>query len=189
MRAMLVFIAVVAYVLLFGVSPGAAAERYHLRLAAVEPANGVPPEVAARVGALLGELTKDRKDFVAELAGAPEDAEKLRKWLAAKKIRAFAVTVKITSWERSIEPPSAGKTGQILKLKVNLQLIGTAIPGDVMALTGEGGSTVMVEIGKTVRPRDDEYAAEQAMKEATSHALDEAVTRLRAQGQGKKPKK
>ena len=137
------------------------------------------------MGTLLGELTKGRPEFVADLAGAPEDAEKLKKWLAQKKIRAFAVTVKIPVWERSLEPAKDGKSGQVLKLRVNLHLVGAAIPGDVMALTGEGGSTVMVEVGKTVRPKDDQYAADEALKEATQHALEEAVTRLRASGKKK----
>jgi hypothetical protein len=166
-------------------APVFAAERYHLKLAGVEPVSGVPPEVAAKVGALLEKLTKDRPEFVAELTGAPADPDKLRKWLAGKKIKAFSVTAKITIWERSLEPAKEGKSGQILKLRVEMQLLGEAIPGGVLALTGEGGSTVMVEIGKTVRPRDDEYAADQALTEATSHALDEAVRRLRAVKKGK----
>ena len=166
-------------------APALGAERYHLKLVSVEPVKGVPPEIAARVGALLEKLTKDRPEFVAQLTGAPEDPDKLKKWLAAKKIRAFSVTAKITIWERSVEPPKEDKSGQILKLRVEMQLIGADLPGGGLALTGEGGSTVMVEIGKTVRPRDDEYAAGEALNEATSHALDEAVRRLRASKKNK----
>ena len=161
-------------------APAGAAVRYHLKLAGVEPVAGVPPEVAGRVGDVVDSVVRERKEFVATLDGAPGDPEKLRKWLAARKIHAFEVTVKITSWEREVAPPAPGKSGQVLKVRMTLQLVGTSYPSDALALSGTGASTVMMEVGKTIFPKEESSAADSAVKEATGRALDEAVVRLRA---------
>jgi len=157
-------------------------ERYYVNVTRVNPGKGVPPEIAGRAKELLLKIIASRREFVPTLAGAPDpkNAVAFRKYLRAKRLRAFNVEVKLDGWERVLQPNTqVGKSGQVLKVHAELSIIGTAIPDDVMALSGEGSATVAAEVGKVVSAKDDEYAATAALEQALGHALDEAVRRLR----------
>jgi hypothetical protein len=166
------------------------AERYYVEIKGVDAVQNAPANLSVKAKQLLVDLLKTRPEFLAELEGAPDpatDANGYRDWLKKNKLRSFSVTINVASYDRTLEPNTKkGKTGQILSYHIEVSLVGTAIPDDLLAFGGSGGSTVMAEIGKTIRPKDEEYTSDQALTEALTHAVDEAVSKLRA---GKTPAK
>ncbi len=156
-------------------------EKYYLDVVQVDTANGVPEEIADRLETTLAAVLAKRGEFVPTLEGAPDMAaapDDFKKWLQKKKIRAFAVTVRVTAWEREVLPPKEGKTGQILKQHIAVSLVGTAMPGDVLALGGDGMATVATEVGRTIRPADERYVVGAAIEEALQRAVQNAVEAL-----------
>jgi hypothetical protein len=167
-------------------------EKYFCNLVGVETgAEGIPAGVTDRIKSKLGEVIAKRAEFVVALDGAPDPAaepDKFKKWLLKKKIRAFAVTIKVTAYERELLPPKEGKSGQILKQHVAVSLLGTAMPDESLALGGDGMATVASEIGKTVRQRDEEYVLDSVVTEALRQAVDDWVEAL-VRAPGAKPMK
>jgi hypothetical protein len=167
-------------------------ERYFVNLASVEAEDKIPAEIPGKIKSKLIEVLAKRTEFIATLDGAPDpstDAEAFKKWLKKAKVRAFKVTVKVTNYERELLPPKEGKSGQILKVHLAVSLVGTAMPDEALALGGDGMATVATEIGKTVRPKDDEFAIDSAMSEALGQAVQDAVEALNAGPRAKPAKK
>jgi hypothetical protein len=159
-------------------------ERYFVVVQGVELAPGVPAPLAEKAKAHLLKDLAGRPEFVTALPkGAPDpaaDATKFKKFLLKKKIRAFSILVKLTKYEQTLEPAKEGKTGQVLKVHIDLSLLGSGLPDATMALAGDGSSTVGLEIGNKVRPRDEEVATEDTLRGATASAVDDAVRKLAA---------
>lgn len=167
-------------------------ERYHVVVTGTELAPSVPAIVGEKATATLQAELATRPEFVAELKGAPDaDAEpdKFRKWLVRNRIRAFNVVVKLTGFEKDVGPPQDGKSGKILKVHLALKLLGTGLPDDTMALAGEGASTVQVEVGNKVRPRDELYAIDETLRGAMKSAVDDAVHKLKTTPQARPSKR
>jgi hypothetical protein len=97
-----------------------------------------------------------------------------------KKLRAFDVTIKVTAWEREVLPPKEGKTGQILKQHVAVSLLGTSPPDNTLSITGDGMATIAAEVGKNIRPKDEEYVIGSALDTALGQAVENALERLAA---------
>jgi hypothetical protein len=165
------------------VAAAAPPARHHFHVQAVDAdAPGAPAEITAKARAMLGEILAARADFVVTLEGAPDperEPEALKRFLEARRIRAYAVTVKITGYERSLAADDRpGRSGQILKVRVSLALVGTKMPGDVLAFAGKGSGTVAAEVGARPRPREEEEVMDDALKSAISEAVDGAVAEL-----------
>lgn len=156
-------------------------EKYFVNVVGVEAAAGIPDDVTEKLKAKLADVLAKREEFVPTLEGAPDpaaDAPGFKKWLAKNKVRAFAVTIKVTAWEREVLPPKEGKTGQILSQHFAVSLIGTAMPDDLLALGGDGMATVKAEVGKKIRPADESFVVESAISEALQQAVQDAVESL-----------
>jgi hypothetical protein len=141
-----------------------AAPRVHLQVENVSAAEGLPLDLAAKatlaLKGVLGEHT--------ELAPAP-----------GQGITSYALTSNVNLFERTVEPNPNGH-GQVLVVKVGVQLVGAVLPSRAMALTGTGRSTVKAEVGATVSPRDEQFALDDALKDAYGRAVDQAMTQLAA---------
>jgi hypothetical protein len=161
----------------------AAPERYYFEVQGVSAAESAPAEVQVKAKALLGQLLASRPEFVPALEGAPDpkaDPHAYQTWLARHRVRAFGVTLRIDSFERGVKPSNKpGDSGQVLTVKLGLSLVGSALPSGALALSGSGQSTVMAEVGARIRPKEEEAAIDDALKDALTHAVDDAVARLR----------
>lgn len=170
-----------------------APKKYYLELTAVEAASNAPAEVTVKAKAIFAQVAATRPQIVTHLDGAPDaraQPEELRRWLDSHGISAFAVRLKLEPFERSLIPDDKpGHSGQILTIKLGVSILGAQIPGEALALAGSGGSTVMAEVGQTLRPREEENALDDALKDALSHALEDAITKLSAPPAKPKPKK
>lgn len=178
MRPLIVALAVGATALAHAAAP----PRYYFALDEVTGPEHAPAEVTARARQLLGEVLAARPEFVRELDGAPDraDAAAYRRYLAAKRVAAYQVAIKITDWARELAPnDKPGKSGQILTVRVGVSLVGSKLPGGVLALAGTGGATIMAEVGSKVRPREEELAVDDALRSALGQAVDAAVAELR----------
>lgn len=165
-------------------------EKYYVQVTGAETAEGVPKELADKAKVALTDILSKRPEFVASLDGAPDmaaDPDGFRKWLQKKKLRAFKVIVKITKYTRELAPKPDSKT-QVLKINIALQVLGTGMPDDTMAMTGDGISGVGFEVGQKVRPKDEQVATEESLRNALTSALDDAVRKL-AMGPPAKPQK
>lgn len=184
MRSLVVAVAF-AFALVLGVAArarAAAPPRYYFALDEVKGPEHAPAEVTARARQILGDVLAARPEFVRELAGAPDraDAAAYKKYLVARRVQAYQVSIKITDYARELAPnDKPGKSGQILTIRVNVSLIGAKIPGGVLALAGTGGATIMAEVGTKVRPREEEVATDEALKNALTQAVDAAVAEMR----------
>jgi hypothetical protein len=165
-------------------------ERYYLQVTGAETAEGVPKELAEKAKATLADLLGKRPEFVTSLDGAPDmkaDPDGFRKWMTRKKLRAFKVVVKLTKFSRELAPKPDSKS-QVLKVNIALQVLGTGMPDDTMAMTGDGVSQVGLEVGQKVRPKDEQVVTDDTLRNALSSALDDAVRKL-AMGPPAKPAK
>ncbi len=145
-------------------APAAAAMRFHFDLQKVSATDSAPAELTVKAREVLGEILAERPEH----AAAP-----------GKGVKAYGVTLHIDSFERALAPnPKAGASGQVLTIRLSVQLVGSTIPAGVMALAGSGRSTVMAEVGATLRPREEELTIDDALRDALTHAVEEAVTRL-----------
>ena len=156
-------LALVVAVLGLPVAAGAA-PRVHLEVENVNAAEGLPPELPAKAALVLNGVLGEHP----ELAPA-----------AGKGITSYALTSNVNLFERTVEPNPNGN-GQVLVVKVGVQLVGSVLPSRAMALTGSGRSTVKVEVGATVNPRDEQFALDDALKDAYGRAVEQALTQLAA---------
>lgn len=167
------------------------AEKYHVEVTDVEAPAGIPATLPDMAKQTLARIVAGRPEFVATLEGAPDKAtqpEQFKTWLRKKKLRAFQVVIKLTEWEVTLLPPKEGKKGQILQVHVALSLLGTGMPDSTMAMAGDGTSTVKLEIGAKLRPRDQEVATQETLQGALASAVEDAVQKLQA-GPRTKPQK
>jgi hypothetical protein len=171
----------------------APAPRYLLEIAEVQATPGAPAEISVKARTVLGQILAGRPEFVARLEGAPDPKThpaEYRRFLDARHVRAFAVQLKVDDFARALVPATKpGASGQVLTIKVGVSLVGSQIPGDALALAGSGGATVMAEVGETLRPREEEGAIDDALRDALTHAVDDAVSKLSAPPRATKPKK
>ncbi len=171
--------------------------KYHFELTAVTATPKAPAEVTVKAKALFNEIVAARPESVT-LEGAPDpkaQPAEFRRWLDDRGIKAFAVELKIDDYQRSLAPDDKpGASGQLLTVRVGLSLVGSQMPGNALALAGSGASTVTAGVGSTVRPREEEGARDDALRDALTHAVEDAVAKLSAPPrtappQTKKPKK
>lgn len=167
---------------LAGVAGAATPPRYYFALDEVRAVDSAPAEASVKARGILGDVLASKPEFVVKLDRAPErgNTEAWKKLLAARKLEAYQVSIKITDYARALAPnDKPGKSGQILTIRVGVSLVGSKIPGGVLSLAGTGGATVMAEVGASIRPREEELAMDDALKSALVQAVDAAVAEMR----------
>lgn len=167
--------------------------QYGFVIANVQPAEGVPDDVAAAVRARLTTAIDDHERLVATLPpDAPDptgEPDKFAAYMKKRKITPYRVTVEITEYDKEVND---GPRGQRLSASVALRMFGETMPVRVMAFSTAGGATVKLDVGKTVRPRDVEIANRDAIAQAVDDALAQSVQRLdekQKKGRGAKKKR
>jgi hypothetical protein len=146
-----------------------APEQFYLELRGVDAVDNAPASVTVKAKQIFADILHKHGDFVDSLAEAKR-----------RRLRAYAVTLKIGTYERSLAPnDKEGKTGQILTIAVEVSLVGSSIPGNVLSLSVSGGATIKAETGNRVLPREEEAASDEALASALKAALDDAAAKLR----------
>jgi hypothetical protein len=165
---------------------------YMFELFKVELKEGVPARVHAPVEKRLLEAIDEHAELVSKLDPDAPDSEKepaaFEKYLARRKQKAFKVNLEVTSYKQEVEQ-SAPDAPKRLVVSIALRLFGETIPQRVMAFTGDGAATVKVDIGKTLRPRDTQYANDEAIKLAVADAITTSIKRLKEGPPSRKKKR
>lgn len=184
-RVVLALAATTAAVL--AVAPPARAEprpKYYFAVEAIDLADGIPAALRERVRAELdAELSRHPEVVTALPAGAPDPAaapKKFKRYMKRRKLSAYRVKVDVTEYSRAVEPMPEGRRGKRLKVSVALRLFGETIPDRTMGFTGAGSAAVALEVGKRVRPRDEQEAHRAAVEPAVGDAVAEALAKLSA---------
>jgi hypothetical protein len=160
--------------------------KYHFEVFVVKAAEGVEGELAADALKLLD--AEARKQFaahpqlVADTSAAPDpntDPKGYSKWLKKKKLRgSYSVTIDLTSYREEIEDsPKEDGTKRVV-VRLELHMFGEHIPHKKLGFEGNGGATVKIDVGKKVRPKDREYAIQEAIQLAVADAIVESLTKL-----------
>ncbi len=172
--------------LAFPATASAAKKKYFLSIDQVA-VKSVPADKTADVleptKAEVAKALAGHPQLVASLAGAPDptaDAKKFRAWLKKKRIDgAFKVNVEITSFEEEIEEKDAAiNQEKRLIIRLSLRMFGETIPERKMGFSGDGSSTIKIDIGKKLRPKDRTYAIQQAIELAVGDALATSLKQL-----------
>ena len=163
--------------------PKKGAERYYLKVVAVEYEDGVKAQALEQmVRDKFAAQLQGRPEFLTSLDGAPDpkaDPDGFGKWAEKNKVRAFDVRIKFVKYNRTLAP-IVGSNDQMLSVNVEMQLLGANVPLETLGMTGTGSGTVSAQVGKTVTAKIDEDVHAQAIDGALKNAFDEATRQLRA---------
>jgi hypothetical protein len=147
--------------------------RYYVKVRNVIEAPGVSSGFTEQAKQLLAEELKRHDAFTLEWpADLPDDEAALVTMLRKRKLRAFEVTLKILDVKRAVDPPPPGKQYRVLKRGIKLSIFGNTLPDKVLAIGGDGESSVATEIGKQA---DVDKEGNSLLGEATKEAVRQAV--------------
>ncbi|HTJ43262.1 MAG TPA: hypothetical protein VL463_14250 [Kofleriaceae bacterium] len=161
-------------------------KKYHFALDEVRAGKDVTAdlatEVVPRLEAQAEKLLGGNPQIVVNISDAPDpekDAPGFTKYLAKKKIEgAYKVTIEITAATEELEPVEAKPNTQRISVHLEVHMFGEAMPTRKMGFYGDGSSTIKMEIGKKLRPKDRDAAWDDAASEALTKAIDESLTKL-----------
>jgi hypothetical protein len=161
-------------------------KKYHFELTDVTVRGEVSPDVGAvaqpRIKGQVEKAFASHEQLVPTPDGAPDpktNAEAYRKYIERKGLSgSFLVTVEITEASQSVEPMPDRPSEQRLTIHLALHTLGETIPGRTMGFTGDGTATIKIEVGKTVRDKDRDYAWDQAAELAVADAIKTSLAQL-----------
>lgn len=161
-----------------------AQKRFFFQISEVASKATLSPEleklVLPRLTAEVAKQVAAHPRLVAELPGAPDprsDAPAYRKFLTKRGLAgAYLVRVELTSASEEVEQLEG--RGQRLVVRMSVHLFGETVPGQTMGFTGDGSASIRQEIGKKLRPRDQEYTWQSAVELAVTDALETSLTEL-----------
>lgn len=203
-----VFAALVQLALVPAGSAQAAGPRYFMKLGEVEFATGAVrvnvPKGDGAAGADAGKSALDdkagpmareflraalakRPEVTLELGASLDDPAAVKAEVKRKNLRAYELTLRILKQERSVKPPPAGKKFQLLEQNIRLSLVGVTFPEKLLALGGDGESTVQIEVGNPINERQESEVLTEALKDAIEQAVKQGMAKLIA-GPPKAPK-
>jgi hypothetical protein len=180
-------VAVVA--LLFGAPRTADAakpkKKYFFELAEVKASDSlgqIGKDLAPVTQAQVAKSIAAHEQIVVTLDGAPDraNAKAFKAYLKKKKLAgAYRVNVELIAFEEELEDKDDSlNTEKRLVIRLSLRTFGETIPDRVMGFSGEGSSTVKLDVGKKLRPKDREYAINQAVELAMNDALASSMEKL-----------
>lgn len=157
-------------------APGGAlavAPRYHIVIRDVEAGPGVAPDdPALRMARQVFEEELKKRP---EVAMAPADAE-------GGKIKSYQLTLRVLADTRALKPPPPGKQYRVLERSIKLTILGTTLKEDMLAIGGNGESTIQADVGATVTERQEQELLVAALHDATAHAVAETIRKLKIGG-------
>jgi len=155
----------------------AAASKYYFELHKVETDVPVDPELRDYAGeALKSELAR-RPGWSGDL-GVGNDRDQVVAALKAKKVSGFDLVVRFVKLKREVKPPAPGSRLNQLAVSVGLAVLGTAIPGDKIAFSGEGDAGAEASLAENQMDAEATTMFKDAIKTAIGQALDQAMMKL-----------
>jgi hypothetical protein len=154
-----------------------ASPRLYLDVRGIQEPSGTKPSLKASARALLkAELEKSDK-VVTQLGNPAPKGEELEKALKAKGLTGYAVVLRITKVNHSMNPPAPGKVYKILMVEVAVAIDAEKIPSGQMALAGQGSAQVGTEVSR-YKEKERNQLVQEALLEATRAAVQKSIAKL-----------
>jgi DNA-binding protein YbaB len=138
---------------------------------------GKPP-IGEMVKSVLVESLRKQADVTLTLESPIADTEAVKAECKRKGLRSFEFAVRVLRLDRSVKPPAAGKRFRLLEQNVKLSVVGTTYPEGLLAVGGDGESTIQIEIGERVTPGQEREVLEEAVKDAVEQAVKQGMIKL-----------
>jgi len=155
----------------------AAAPKYYFELHKVESNVPVDPELRDFAGEALKADLASRPGWSSEL-GVGKDRDAVVATLKSKKVSGFDLVVRFVKVQREVKPPAPGSRLNQLAVSVGLAVLGTAIPGDKIAFSGEGDASAEASVPDNRQDAEASSMFKEAIKTAIGQALDQAMMKL-----------
>jgi len=164
-------------VLLSAPAASAAGSKYYFELHKIESTVPVDPDLRAFTGETLKADLAARPAWQSDL-GVGSDRAAIVAELKKRKLNGFDLTVKIVRLKKEVKDPAPGSRNPQLSVSVRLEVLGTVIPGDKIAFSGEAEAGADAAVPE--RRLEDEATAmfKDAIKAAVGQAIDQAVLKL-----------
>jgi hypothetical protein len=160
-------------------------KKYFFELAEVKASDSLGQagkDLAPVTQAQVAKSIASHEQIVVTLDGAPDraNAKAFKAYLKKKKLAgAYRVNVELIAFEEELEDKDESLSKEKrLVIRLSLRTFGETIPDRVMGFSGEGSSTVKLDVGKKLRPKDREYAINQAVELAMNDALASSMEKL-----------
>ncbi len=147
-------------------------------------ASSKPVAVGEMVRTVLIDTLRKQPDVTLELESPIANTEAVKAECKRKGLRAFELAVRVLRFDRGLKPPVAGKRFRLLEQNVKLSVVGTTYPEGLLAVGGDGESTIQIEIGERVTPGQEREVLEEAVKDAVEQAVKQGMLKL-SQPRGK----
>jgi hypothetical protein len=153
-----------------------------------EAGKGVQDEKAAGMARdFLREALAKRPEVTLDLGVPLDNPVVVKAEVKRKNLKAYELTLRILRQERTVKPAPPGKKFHLLEQNVRLSLVGSTFPEKLLALGGDGESTVQIEVGNPINERQESEVLSDALKDAIEQAVKQGMAKLTA-GPPKAPK-
>jgi hypothetical protein len=157
----------------------ASAARYYFQIAPTEEEKGLSSGLVEAAQTALREALAKRPEVVLDLGpDAPTDPAALGALLKKRNLHGFKVFVRLLAVESKTVPPRPGRQYKQLEATVRASLVGITLPGDQIAIGGDGESTAATEFGGTPKPTEVAQLKQDALVGALAQAVDRAMAKL-----------
>jgi len=163
---------------LWGGGPAAAAAaKYYFRLHKVEATVPVNPDIKEITAEALKAELAARPEWQSDL-GVGDDRDALVAELKKRRLSGFDLIVKIVQLKKEVKDPAPGSRNHQLAVSVRLAVLGTAIPGEKIAFSGEGEAAAEAAVPERRIEDEATLMFKDAIKSAVAQAIDQAVLKL-----------
>ncbi len=164
---------VLATILLLAGASATPGGRYYVVVRGVDEAAGVDSGMRPELQRMFVEELKKHPAFVLDAPpDLPSEPKAMAQALKRRHLKAFELTLKILEVKRALEPPAPGKPYRRLERGIRLTVLGDTLPEKVIAIGGDGESTIQAEIGGST---DIEVEGRKLLSEAARSAVTQAV--------------
>jgi hypothetical protein len=158
----------------------AAGAKYYFELHKVEATVPVNPDIKEIAGEALKAELAARPEWLSDLGvGVGADRQAVAAELKRRKLSGFDLIVKIVQIKKEVKDPSPGSRNNQLVVSIRLAVLGTVIPGDKIAFSGEGEAGAEASVPERRIEAEATEMFKEATKSAVQQAIDQAVLKLR----------
>lgn len=160
------------------VSPALAAHaKYYFELHKVEATVPVNPEIKELAAAALKADLAARPEWQSDL-GVGSTREAVAAELKRRKLSGFDLIVKIVEVKQEVKEPSPGSRNKRLAISIKLAVLGTVIPGEKIAFSGEGEAGAEAAVPERRIEAEATAMFGEAVKSAVEQAINQALMKL-----------
>lgn len=155
----------------------APAAKYYFRLREVEAAVPVDGGIREFVAQALHAELSSRPEWQSDL-GPATGRDEIVSELKRRKLSGFDLVVKITELTTQTKEGRAASRLKRLSVTVKLAVLGTTLPGEKMAFSGDGQTGYETEVPETRLEAESQSLVHDAIRDAIKQAVDQAVLKL-----------